>query len=247
MAEHEPKAEIPAAWSQQRGLEETGADAVGKIAEIDQREEVDGLEFPIDRRRTANPPGDIQIGAEQARRPLHFDGLPGGLAGVSRLRLGAKRSLDEMIFLKRLVHRGTVVLVLGRDGAATDEVARIVARGVNGDAFPEGVKNHNVTVILVNAGAPKLEHLLAHGIIYGEIKKLIAVIAEMALGGLSGLQTIGPHEFARLKVADHQVVAEGVKRVDIEARAIGSGQALVKFKVKNEVTKALAFYQVLRG
>jgi hypothetical protein len=37
------------------------------------------------------------------------------------------------------------------------------------------------------------------------------------------------------------MVAEGVKGVDIEAGAIGSGKALVKFKVKNEVTKALAF------
>lgn len=241
MAEHEQEAEIPAAWSQQRGLEEAGADAVRKVAEIDQREEVDGLEFPIDGRRTADPPGDIQIGAEQARRALYFDGLPGGLAGVSRLRLGAKGRLDEMIFLKRLVHRGTVVFVLGRDRAATDEVARIVARGVDGDAFPEGVKNHNVTVILVDAGAAELEHLLADGIIYGEIEKLIAVVAEIALGGLSGLQTIGPYEFARLEVADHQMVAEGVKGVDIEAGAIGSGKALVKFKVKNEVTKALAF------
>lgn len=239
--EHEPEAEIPAGWSQQSSLEEAGADAVWKIAEIDQHEEVDGLEFPIDGRRTANPPGDIQIGAEQARRPLHFDGLPGGRAGVSRLRLGAKSRLDEMIFLKRLVHRGTVVFILRRDRTATDEVARIVARGVNGDAFPEGVKDHNVTVILVDAGAAELEHLLAHGIIYGEVEKLIAVVAEIALGGLSGLQPIGPYEFARLEVADHQVVAEGVKRIDIEAGAIGSGKALVKLKVKNEVTKALAF------
>src|SRR6516162_7729376 len=47
-----------------RYLKEAGTDAVGKIVEVHHSKKVDGLEFPIDSRRTADLARDVQIGSE---------------------------------------------------------------------------------------------------------------------------------------------------------------------------------------
>ncbi len=72
-----------------------------------------------------------------------------------------------------------------------------------------------------------------YGIVDGEIEKLVAVVAEVALGGLAGLQAIGAHEAAGLEIADHQVVAKGVKGIDVEANTVGSGEPFLEFEVKD--------------
>jgi hypothetical protein len=56
------------------GLEEAGADAVGEMPEVDQGEEIDGLEFAVDGGRTADASGNVEVGAEKARGTRDFDG-----------------------------------------------------------------------------------------------------------------------------------------------------------------------------
>jgi len=69
------------------------------------------------------------------------------------LRGGTQVFAHEIFFLKRFKHGDAVVFVLGRNRVAAQEIAGFGAHGVGSDAFPEGVENHHVAVVNVDAGA----------------------------------------------------------------------------------------------
>ncbi len=50
-----------------------------------------------------------------------------------------------------------------------------------------------------------------------EVEELLAVIAEIALGAIAGLHTVGADQGAGGGIVDHQVVADEVEAVLIEA------------------------------
>lgn len=230
-----------------RWLEEAGADAVGEMGQVDQGEEVDGLELAVDGGRAANAGGDIEIGAEESRGTRDFDEGSRGSAAATRLRQGAEARFDEVFGLQGFVHGGAEVFVLRRDGIATEQIARFGAGGVDGQALPEAVQDEGVAEIDVDAGAAELEDFFAHRIVGGEIEELIAVIAEILRGGFPGLQAIGADELAGFQIADHEVVAEGVEGIDVQAGAFGGGEAFAQFEIEDEIAEALALLQILRG
>ena len=88
---------------------------------------------------------------------------------------------------------------------------------------------------------PKFENFAAYGIVRGKIEKLVAVVAQVPASHFSRLQPVGADEPAGFEVANHEVVAERVKGVDIEAGSIGGGKSLAKFEIKDVVAEALAF------
>jgi hypothetical protein len=55
-------------------LEEAAADAVWEFSQVDQGQEVDGFEFAVDGWGAADTAGDFEVGAEEARRAVDFDG-----------------------------------------------------------------------------------------------------------------------------------------------------------------------------
>jgi hypothetical protein len=229
------------------GLEEAGADTVWEIGQIDEGEEVDGLEFAVDGGRAADAAGDFEVGTEEpGRAQASRDGNAGGMAGVAGLRKSAQGRMDEVPVHEGPVHGHAVVFILGGDGAAADEVAGVVAGGVDGDAFPEGVEDHDVAVVDVNAGAAEFEEFAADRFVDGEVEDLIAVVTKIAAGDVTGLQAIGADEFARLDVTNHEVIAEGIERVDIEAGALAGGETFAEFEIKDVEAEALAFDQVFR-
>jgi hypothetical protein len=59
------------------------------------------------------------------------------------------------------------------------------------------------------------------------------------------LQAIGADEFAGFEVADHEVIAEGIEGIDVQAGTLGGGEAFSKFEIKDEIAKALALLQIL--
>ena len=101
-------------------LEEAGSNAVWKIGQVDEREEVDGFEFAVDSRGAANAARNFKIRAEQTRRTIGF-----GLSGVARaihpgLRHGAQRRHDEIFSFEGFIHGQAVVFVLRGNGTAAD-------------------------------------------------------------------------------------------------------------------------------
>ena len=227
-----------------RQLEEAGADAVWEMGQIDEREEVDGFEFAVDGGWAADAGGDIEIGAEEPRWTRDFDGRAGGSAAATGLRHGAKARFDEVFGLQGVVHGGAEIFVLRRDGIATEEIARFGAGGVDGQALPEAVEDEGVAKIDVDAGAAELEEFFANGIVGCEIEKLVAVVAEILGGGFAGLQAIGADELGGFEIADHEVVAEGIEGIDVQAGALGGGEAFAKFEIEDEIAEALALLQI---
>jgi len=102
------------------------------------------------------------------------------------------------------------------------------------------VQDHDVAVVDVDAGAAQLENFSANGFVNGKIKELIAVVAEIEAGDLAGLEAVGADEFAGFEVADHEMVAERVEGVDIEAGTVGSRETFAQFEVKDVVAETLA-------
>src|SRR5579883_78566 len=115
-----------------------------------------------------------------------------------------------------------------------------MASGIDGDAFPERVQDHDVAEIHVDAGAAEFKNFAADRFVDGKIEKLIAVVTEIAASDLAGLQAVGADELSGFEVGDHEVVAEIVEGIDVECVAVGGGQAFAKFQVENIVTQALA-------
>ena len=228
-------------------MEEAGADAVWDMGQIDEGQEIDGFEFAVDGWGTADLCGNIEIGAEEARRARGLDEGAGGIAAAIGLRHGAEARLDEMLVFEGLVHGDAVVFVLGRDGVAAKEITGFHAHGIHGQALPEHVKDEGIAEIEVHAGAAEFEHFVADGIVGSEIEKLIAVIAEIGGGSVAGLQAIGADELGGFQVADHEVVAEGIEGIDVQAGALGGGEAFAEFKIKDEIAKALALLEILGG
>jgi hypothetical protein len=168
------------------------------------------------------------------------------MAAAIGLGHGAEAGFDEVFVFESLVHGHAVVFILGRDGIAAEEIAGFDTSGVDGQALPEHVQDEGVAKIEVDAGAAEFQHLLADGVVGREIEKLIAVVAEIGGGGVPGLQAIGADKFGSVEVADHEVVAEGIEGIDVQAGTFGGGEPFAKFKIEDEIAKALALLEILR-
>ena len=61
------------------------------------------------------------------------------------------------------------------------------------------------------------------------------------------MQAIGADELGGFEVADHEVVAEGVEGIDVQARAFGGGEAFAQFEIEDEIAETLALLQIRSG
>src|SRR5215472_3720395 len=102
----------------------------------------------------------------------------------------AKARLCDMFFSQLFVKRYPFVFVLGSDRTAANQVARAGAQCVPGDSFPKHVQHRSVAVVLMHAGAAKLEDFRANAFEGCKVKKLLTVVAEIPLGAISALQSI---------------------------------------------------------
>jgi hypothetical protein len=94
------------------------------------------------------------------------------------------------------------------------------------------------------ARAAQLQYLAAYGLERTEVEELLAVIAEIAFGAVPGLHPVRADQPARRNVANHQVIADPVKPVAVQATTVGVRQTLAHFAIEHQVSQALAFRQV---
>ena len=230
-----------------RGLEKAGADAVGNAVKVEESEKVDGLEFAVNRGRAAEASRNLEIRAEQPwrRRDLHWWAI--WMALMAGLRFRLERRLGEIFFLEDFVKGRAFRFVLGGQRAAADEVARVAALRVTSNAFPQHVQHSSIAVILMNTGAAKLENLAADFLERRKVKKAFAVIAEIAFGAIATLHAIGADKFSGAGVVDHQMVADEIETVAIEAGLPRSVQAFAKLTVEDKIAKTLALDDIVEG
>ncbi len=95
---------------------------------------------------------------------------------------------------------------------------------VFGNPFPKHVQDMGVPVILVDAGPAQFENFAANAFERAEIKELLAEVAEVSLGAIPALHPIRSSQCARGSVVHHQVVADKIKAITIEACPRGTLQ-----------------------
>src|SRR5260370_37882391 len=81
---------------------------------------------------------------------------------------------------------------------------------------------------------------------YTTLFRSFAIIAKVSLGAVAALHAVGAGEFARGRVVHHQVVADKVEAVAVEAGARGAVQPLPKLAIKYLIAQALAFDDVFQ-
>ena len=69
----------------------------------------------------------------------------------------------------------------------------------------------------MNASPPQFQHLAPDSLVWAEIKKAFAVITQIALRSVSALHPVGAHELPASSLVDHQVIADVIEFVPIEA------------------------------
>jgi hypothetical protein len=147
-------------------------------------------------------------------------------------------------FPQRFVERHSLILILRREGTAANQVTRAAALRVSGDSSPEHVQDVGVAVLLVDAGPSQLQDFAAQALEGAEIKEFLAVIAEIALGAIAALHAVGAGQLAGGRVMHHQVVADKIEAVAVEASARGTVESFAKLAIKNLIAEALAFDDV---
>ncbi|MPN46476.1 hypothetical protein SDC9_194062 [bioreactor metagenome] len=100
-------------------------------------------------------------------------------------------------------------------------------------------------MLRVHAAAPQLDHLRTPGVDGREIEFLIAVQTAGALGLGGGQQTIGTDYLVLLFIADHQMLAEIVKDIDVVTRH-GGLQHSPHFLGKDLVAQALSLANLVQ-
>src|SRR5580704_3033410 len=96
----------------------------------------------------------------------------------------------------------------------------------------------------MHTSAAELENLLANSFKRREIEKLLAVISEIPFGAEATLHAIGPDQLARTGFANHQMVADEIVAVAIEAHACGGSQPFAQLAVKDQIAQTLAIEQI---
>ena len=97
----------------------------------------------------------------------------------------------------------------------------------------------------MDARAAQLEDLSANVLERREVEKLRTVIAEVALGAIAGLHAVGAYQHAGGGVAHHEVVADDVEAIAVEACGVGVRKAFAEFAVEYLIAEALAGDEVV--
>jgi hypothetical protein len=229
--------------------EESHPDAVRQLLQIHQRQEINGLEFAVNCRRSADARGNIQVGSEQPRS-LRRRGVGGVRPAPSPFhRIGPQQRLYKMLFPKRLVERHALVFVLRRQGTAANQITRSATLRVSGDPFPQHMQRVAVPVMLMNAGSAQFENLAANSLEGEEIEELFTVVAEVSLGAIPALHAVRSGQFSSSRIAHRQVVADKIEPVTVQAAPCRAVQSLAKLTIKDQIAKPLALddlFQSLR-
>ena len=185
--------------------------------QVEQREEVDGLELAVKRRRAANFRADGEVGAEQLRNLWWCLGQLVEWAIECGQRLRSPFCRREVFAKQFGVGGSTDRRVLRGDRTASAEVTSTVSARKVRDTLPKQAKHDEVAMLLMNASAAEFDHLGANDCVGREIKFLFAVVTMMRGGTQSGLQTIRADDFATRHMLDEQMVTDFIERIGIES------------------------------
>ena len=206
--------------------------------DVHQGQEIDRLEFLVQRGLAANLRADGKIGAHQFGR-AH--------GGVERLRLafvaghgtGLPFGGREVAFLEGVEEGHPFRRVLRSQRGAADQIPAAVVLGVVDDPLPEQPQYDQVAVLLVDAGASEFHQFRRTGEKRSEIKFLGAVKSQLSQGAVAHLHAVGSHQGAAGDFFHQDVIANGVEAVHVHAGGVGARQPFAHFHVENLIAQSL--------
>src|SRR5580698_9197932 len=98
----------------------------------------------------------------------------------------------------------------------------------------------------MHARPPELQNFFANPLIRRELEELLAVISKISLCAETALHAISSHQFSKTGIADHQMVADEIITIAVEADASRTVQPLAKLAIKDQIAQALAIDQVFQ-
>lgn len=78
-----------------------------------------------------------------------------------------------------------------------------------------------------------------------KIEESFPVIAQISFGAVAGLHSVGSDQLARARIVNHQVIADEVELVAVEAGSRGGVKPFAQFTIEDQVTQALAGDEVV--
>ena len=104
-----------------------------------------------------------------------------------------------------------------------------------------------MAIPFVDAGPAEFENFRADAFKRPKVEEFFAVIAEVAFGAVAGLHAVSADKEARACVSDHQMVADEIELVAIEAGSRGDVQAFSQLTIEDQVAQPLAGDQVIEA
>ena len=210
-----------------------------KHLQVEERQEVNRLEFSVERRWATDFRAQGQVGSEQFWDCHGFTRKLGQGTTVGRKRAGSPLRVGVMIAAQIRVSGRAHSRVLRRDGTAADEVARPVLLGVVGDALPQEAEDDEIAVLAMYAGPPQFDHVRAQRLESIELEFLCAIVTEIRSRITAGLQTVCADDQSRGHVLHDEMVANGIKTIFIQAGEMRLLEALIEFDVEDLVAQGL--------
>ncbi len=100
-------------------------------------------------------------------------------------------------------------------------------------------------MLLMNAGAAQFYQLGAERFERAKIKFLRAIIAKTVPRPIARLETVRPDDFPGRKMFDHQMIADQIESIGIEACVGGLHESLVQLYIEYDITQNLRGAKVI--
>jgi hypothetical protein len=110
---------------------------------------------------------------------------------------------------------------------------------VTRNALPQQPKNHEVSVLAMDASPAKLNHLITNCLENLELKFLRTIITQMRCGIPAGLQAVSADDVTGGQMLNDEMIAHGIKRVFVEPGRIGFFKSFPQFEVEHFITQGL--------
>ncbi len=111
--------------------------------------------------------------------------------------------------------------------------------GIAGNAFPEQAKNDEIAVLGMYTGAAQFNDLGTLRLKCFKRKFLRAIITQMDRCISAGLKSVSADDAGRGQMFYHEMIANGVERVLVQASQVRLFKPLIEFKIENLKTQTL--------
>jgi len=214
--------------------------------QVEECQEINGFETAVEGGRAADFCTQREVGAKQFWDGHRFCGEFAQRTIVCGKGAGAPPRLGQMFAAQIGVSGRTLGRFLRCKGAAAEQVAGSVVRGVMSDSLPQRTKHDEISVLGMHTGSPQFDHLLSQRFENAKLELLLAIVADALHCIVARLQAIRSNHLPRGQMFHDEMIANTIESVFVKAREMGVLEALAEFKVEDLVAQRLRRANLVR-